>query len=127
VSNNNNNNNNLESLEVQENRFTGDIPELSALQSLTYLDMSTNLLSGEIPDLQPLTQLETLNLADNNLVVSYKENLVVDEKNIFKKIAKMLFFYSLNQFFCLSLFSASLSLSLSLSLILSLCLTLFRD
>ncbi|XP_027152328.1 receptor-like protein EIX1 [Coffea eugenioides] len=59
----------LGSLSLNDNRFTGTIPEdLCKLENLTDLDLSNNLLSGRVPlCLGNLRDLRILNLANNSL------------------------------------------------------------
>ncbi|CAI9092107.1 OLC1v1027267C1 [Oldenlandia corymbosa var. corymbosa] len=59
----------LQSLDLQGNKLTGQIPdEIGNCISLVLLDLSNNLLNGDIPfSISKLKQLETLNLRDNQL------------------------------------------------------------
>ncbi|KAJ3705047.1 hypothetical protein LUZ61_008752 [Rhynchospora tenuis] len=68
----------LESLDLGENNFCGEIPHWIGenLSNLMYLSMHSNLFSGKIPSkLALLTKLQVLDLADNNLSGPLPENL----------------------------------------------------
>ena len=58
----------LESLRLEGNRLTGEIPEFSELQNLKTLSLDDNALTGKMPEsLAKLEQLELLGLSDNRL------------------------------------------------------------
>lgn len=54
-------------IQLQGNRLTGTLPDLSALASLRQFYVFNNELTGPIPDMSALTQLQRFNARTNNL------------------------------------------------------------
>ncbi len=61
---------NVTELLLPNNRLRGQIPDLSALASLTTLSLGSNLLNGPVPDLSAITSLSVLDLSFNQLAGS---------------------------------------------------------
>ncbi|XP_022758601.1 putative kinase-like protein TMKL1 [Durio zibethinus] len=58
---------NLQSLDLGNNKFSGNFPEsITRFQALKELDLSGNMLSGPIPESLTTLNLERLNLSHNN-------------------------------------------------------------
>ncbi|KAH7297437.1 hypothetical protein KP509_26G069500 [Ceratopteris richardii] len=67
----------LMELSLADNKFNGNIPDLSSLVYLKILDLHNNSLTGPIPDfLGSLPALTTLNLDNNNLSGEVPTNLL---------------------------------------------------
>ncbi|KAH7297442.1 hypothetical protein KP509_26G069900 [Ceratopteris richardii] len=67
----------LTELSLADNKFNGNIPDLSSLVYLKILDLHNNSLTGPIPDfLGSLPALTTLNLDNNNLSGEVPTNLL---------------------------------------------------
>ena len=61
---------NVTELLLPNNRLRGQIPDLSALTSLTTLSLGSNFLNGPVPDLSAITGLSVLDLSFNQLAGS---------------------------------------------------------
>jgi hypothetical protein len=56
----------LKVLRLANNSITGNLLNVSAMNSLHFLDLATNQLSGELPEyIFELNNLQFMNLADN--------------------------------------------------------------
>ena len=73
---------NLQTLYLQNNQLTGDIPDLSGLTALRDLSLSRNQLTGPIPDLSGSVKLTYLYLNQNQLTGEIPAWLVEPTPNL---------------------------------------------
>ena len=64
---------NVTELLLPNNKLRGQIPDLSALASLTTLSLGSNFLNGPVPDLRAITGLSVVDLSFNQLAGSIPE------------------------------------------------------